>query len=360
MRRARSIKAAVGAAVLAIGGTLLTGCTDVMFRYGQANATNDAGIVVGSYWPVPDIVDHAFRWDPADRAPQDLGTLGGTYSSAADINEAGVIVGSSTLATGGSSHAFRWDPDTEEMVDLGTLGGTLSVASAINDAGVIVGRSTTSTGDLHAFRWDPATGVMVDLGTLGGTTSSANDINDSGVIVGTSTASGSTVEQAVRWSPGATSPEALPSLPGGTTARALAVNDSGAIVGSSEIVGEDPCELYGFSCPPTRPVRWSPAGAVTALPVLAGDTHGAAYDINDSGVIVGSSEVLPQLCSRCAPNNNGWALRLDGTLKEIGSPDFVPFDIDGNNRAVGVSYEFDGSFAYYRRAEQVFFTAPTD
>src|SRR5438477_9429202 len=77
------------------------------------------------------------------------------------------------------------------ITDLGTLGGTASSATAINNNGQVVGYSSLADGSTHAFLY--SAGAMVDLGTLGGATSSPNDINDSGVVVGSSlTSSGNT------------------------------------------------------------------------------------------------------------------------------------------------------------------------
>ena len=60
-------------------------------------------------------------------------------------------MGQSTLAGDVYTHAFLWDKGT--MTDLGTLGGTGSSASGINAAGTIVGNSTTSSGLDHAALW---------------------------------------------------------------------------------------------------------------------------------------------------------------------------------------------------------------
>jgi probable HAF family extracellular repeat protein len=126
----------------------------------------------------------------------DLGTLGGTYSSANSISADGsVIIGYSNTSLG-QTHAFRWTNNV--MTDLGTLGGTNSFASSISaDGSVIIGNSDTSFGQTHAFLW--TNNVMTDLGTLGGTYSSANSIStDGSVIIGNSnTSSGQT--HAFRW-----------------------------------------------------------------------------------------------------------------------------------------------------------------
>jgi probable HAF family extracellular repeat protein len=107
----------------------------------------------------------------------DLGTLGGSSSTAFGINNAGQVVGFSNPSSG-PPLAFLWT-EAGGMVSLGALGGLVpfSSASDINDLGHVVGQTSTATNDNHAFLWTPA-GGMVDLGTLGGTNSSARAINE--------------------------------------------------------------------------------------------------------------------------------------------------------------------------------------
>ena len=78
-------------------------------------------------------------------------------------------------------HAFVYSGGM--MSDLGTFGGSSSTANAINGAGQIVGYASYA-GDVqqHAFLYSG--GMMTDLGTLGGNTSDAYAINASGQIVG--------------------------------------------------------------------------------------------------------------------------------------------------------------------------------
>ena len=87
----------------------------------------------------------------------DLGTLGGTSSSANGINDSGQIVGNSTTASG--YHAFLYSGSA--MTDLGTLGGPLSSATGINNNGQIVGWAYTAGFQMHAFL--DSGGAMTDL-----------------------------------------------------------------------------------------------------------------------------------------------------------------------------------------------------
>ena len=123
----------------------------------------------------------------------DLGSLAGLGSIARDINDSGQVVGLSTTAllpaANGSSmptaiyHAFLYRHGT--MSDLGTLGGTDSTADAINDRGAVAGESlTANNAATHAFVYK--NGTMTDLGTLGGRYSAAAAINDKAAVVGTS------------------------------------------------------------------------------------------------------------------------------------------------------------------------------
>jgi probable HAF family extracellular repeat protein len=67
-----------------------------------------------------------------------------------------------------TNHAFLFTPGSP-MQDLGTLGGTASTATAINNSGEVVGYSETTAGNstTYAFSWTQADG-MQNLGTLPG------------------------------------------------------------------------------------------------------------------------------------------------------------------------------------------------
>jgi probable HAF family extracellular repeat protein len=116
-------------------------------------------------------------------AVTDLGTLGGTRSSANGINNSGQVVGTSYVEGTNYYHAFLYSDGT--MTDLGTFGGQdPSSASAINNIGQIVGWFTGSDGKQHSFRTAPYSSINPNTDEIAG--GSANAINSKGQVVGVS------------------------------------------------------------------------------------------------------------------------------------------------------------------------------
>lgn len=234
----------------------------------QAGEVNDAGQVVGI------AANRAFLWQNGLKT--DLGTLGGSASSASALNEAGLIVGSSTLTTPPSgAHAVLWNNGaiSDLTPDLPSNQG--AAATGINEAGQVVGNVSYTT----AFLW--RNGARTSLGDLGGGASTANDINDSGVVVGSSYTDELTplgfMQHPFVWQGGVMSDLGL--LPGDEDGGAAAINSVGQIVGSSGRTDPETYESF------YRAFIYS-NGVMTALPVPSWEAY--AGDINDAGIVVGS------------------------------------------------------------------------
>jgi probable HAF family extracellular repeat protein len=170
-------------------GTLGTG-TDA-----QALLINERGEVVGWSYAnsVPTnacipgfaFVTGSFIWDK-ENGMRDLGSLGGTCTTASDMNDHGQIVGFSNLPGDLSEHGFLWNNGTFQDLG-GSLGGDFLGPFAINDTGEAVGFATLPGDTIgHAVLWKHV-GDMVDLGGVGTDQCSfATSINAATQVVGTS------------------------------------------------------------------------------------------------------------------------------------------------------------------------------
>src|SRR5205823_1512257 len=148
----------------------------------SAFVVNSSGLVAGESF-VAGGDTHGFVYSAGTIT--DVGTLGGTYSSAYLINNSNQVAGIALTAGDAQYRGFLYANGM--MTDLGTLGGGYSGPYAMNNRGQIVGESETAAGAIHAFLWDK--GAMVDLNSLLPTNSTwelntAIFVNDAGRVVG--------------------------------------------------------------------------------------------------------------------------------------------------------------------------------
>ncbi len=159
----------------------------------DAMAINDLGEVVGySTWSSdPNLPTHAFYWNNQSRAMADLnGCLARAdaaiwvLNSANDINNGRKVAGTGMTLVGGKwlQHAYVLDLNSAHITDLGTFGGSHSTASALNRLGtpqVVGSASFASDSSSAAFLYTGAP-ALLDLSPF----LSAVGINDGGAIVG--------------------------------------------------------------------------------------------------------------------------------------------------------------------------------
>ncbi|WP_188080055.1 autotransporter domain-containing protein [Neorhizobium sp. P12A] len=101
---------------------------------------------------------HGFRWTTAD-GMIDVGVLNGSNGTSLNgISRDGqVLIGTSL---GGVAHAVRYVASSASLDDLGTLGGSYSSALGVNsDGSVVVGYSADNAGVDQGFRWTSAGGM---------------------------------------------------------------------------------------------------------------------------------------------------------------------------------------------------------
>src|SRR5213595_4081139 len=204
-----------------------------------------------------------------------------------------------------------------QVSDLPGLGGTSNGGNSINDQTWVSGYARLPNRNRHAALWRNSS--LTDLFTLGGPNSSVtwNVKNTSGIIVGISQTA--TPEPLVEnWSSAAfySTPNnvgyinlgfvwqnnqmrGLPTFLGGNNGFATGANNFGQVVGWAENGVHDPTccctQVLQF-----RPAMWTlgPPDQIHDLPLIPGDTSGAATAINDNGQIVGISGICDQAIGR--------------------------------------------------------------
>ena len=264
------------------------------------------------------------------------------------------------------------------IVDLGPLGSdTASAALNVSAGGLILGRSYTGTAASTAFTATVGGAQLALPGVAGRSVTQANGANDGGTVVGTSSFGGFNASPIpVMWQNGQLSQLALPA--GITTASALDVNASNVAVGSTGTGSALQAVLYsnggaslisgmamanainnsglavGYGIDSTTGLRDGLVyntlnGSSFQLGTLAGKNGAVAYDISNTGYVVGASVLnqsatgLPFIWSATggmqaiplingqttgsarSVNASGWAV---GT---VGVGNSTPFLFDGSN-----------------------------
>jgi probable HAF family extracellular repeat protein len=204
-----------------------------------------------------------------------------------------------------------------QVSDLPGLGGTSNGGNSINDQTWVAGYARLPDRNRHAALW--RNNALTDLFTLGGPNSSVtwNVKNTQGIIVGISqTADPEPLGEA--WSSAAfySTPNnvgyinlgfvwqnnqmrGLLPFPGGNNGFTTGANNFGQVVGWAENgVHDNACvspQVLQF-----RPAVWTlgPPDQIQDLPLIPGDSSGAATAINDNGQIVGISGICDQAVGR--------------------------------------------------------------
>jgi len=264
----------------------------------------------------------------------ELPSLGGTNSIGNSINQFGMVSGFSTLAGDQTIHATAWPFGIKK--DLGTLGGTDSAVlwPVKNDFGVVSGVSQTGTPEPNGESWSCSAFIGTDGHTCLGFVWIAGKMR------------------------------ALDPLSGGSNSFATGTNNRMQTVGWAETGYHDPtCNKYGDSDQVLQflPVVWGPGnGQARTLPLLTGDSSGAATAINDRGDVVGISGDCDQAVGRdTAKHMVLWKHGRGIDIGNIGGDAWnTPMAINREDDIAGFATTSSGEFhAFYRGHDD---DVPTD
>jgi probable HAF family extracellular repeat protein len=199
----------------------------------------------------------------------DLPSLGGTNSRANSVNNRDWFTGYSNLTGDQNRHATLWRDN--KLTDLGTLGGPNSdVPFSVKSNTLISGIAQTATPDPLGEAWSSAAFYPGATGT-------------------------GYINLGFVWEDGKM--RALPTL-GGNNGFAAGANSCGLVVGWAETTEHD------STCVPPQQLQFLPVvygkgpNEIRALPLVPGDTSGAAVSINERGQVVGISGICDQAVGR--------------------------------------------------------------
>jgi probable HAF family extracellular repeat protein len=286
---------------------------------------NAAGQITGDFQYQS--ITRAMRYEPG-AGPQPLPVPAGTSQSlSVGITSAGACIGRITAPSTGTVAAI-WSP-TGAITTLANPPGnwTYSTGVGLNDAGVACGFATLAlvgSDPQQAWRWTPADGYEM-LPQLGGIESICRDINASGTVVGTAVTAGGGV-RAVTWAPGGAITD-LGVPQGATGSYGLNINDGGVVVGTSAA---------------TKAYVWRPSQGWTRLPDLG--FKASAYDINNAGWMVGWVDAMPFETVPAVWSPSGQLFNIAALVDQnrfYFSNDFsIPIAISETNLIVVRGYDF--------------------
>jgi probable HAF family extracellular repeat protein len=165
--------------------------------------------------------------------------------------------------------------------------------------------------------------TAIDLGTLRAGSARVHGVNDSGQAVGASGYPHGAETHAFFWQRQGGMRD-LGTLPGGDYSVAFAINDSGVVVGTSNTA----TSMHAFS--------WTVSQGLHDLGTLAGANASSAFSINNQGQIAGSSGAHAAL----------WTNGIIQDLGTLGGASSEAHDVNNLGVVVGVSDTNSGSHAF--------------
>jgi probable HAF family extracellular repeat protein len=225
--------------------------------------------------------------------------------------------------------------------------GPESDPTAINASGQVTGSGRildTNPGWLHAFVYDASSDTTKDLGTLGGDSSYASDINASGQVVGQAAlppgSDGISRDYQAFIYDEANGMQELPTLPGRDRSGAAAINDSGVVVGTSQCSGSSGSQCADDAYRWPRAFLYKAGSGMQDLGTLPGGNGSEAVDVNNSGQVVGTADIDHGSASRAFIYDEANGMQELGTLP--GGSRSQAFAINDSGAVIGQGDSAEG------------------
>jgi hypothetical protein len=340
--------------VLAVAGA--AACEGVVEVGGQASvalAVSDNGWIAGKRVPVDDpLVVELFARDPFGRVrtvsarESDLVSI---YTELAAVNDAGVVVGSTVIGGGVSDGPVR-----SQILRWTAAGGLVAVDSADDEraldksnAGTVVGVMTTPAGQEWPARWAPdGTRTLLEVPAEGWP--GAYAAAAATAVNERGDVAGWVGDRAAVWM----APANALRLLGGLGGRAADINESGVVAGTTIAPGGEP------GAGSSRATVW-PAGAEEPVALGGGVGESAAVAVDDAGGVSGWITVDAAGTHHAAYWTAGDRRLVD--LGTLGYQQSEAMDANGPGQIVGyVSSETTGSAARFDPAAHGGRRAPVD
>ena len=246
----------------------------------------------------------------------DTSTPGGAQTIGHGIDVCGKIVGEFVTGTTSQHNPFFWDKGT--LTDIGTFGGSAGTASGVNNGGTVAGSAQSGTSETRPFIWTLA-GGKTDIGGAGA--AAAYDINETNQVVGQWEIS-PLQDRAFVWTQ-ATGRQIITAT-WGTPIAAYGINNAGDIVGTAETsLGE----AHAF-------IR---TGGVTNEIGTLGGSNSFAYEVNESGVVVGYANIPSSGASRPFHAFRWSSASGIQDLGTLGGARSIAYGVNASGQVVGYS-----------------------